>query len=248
MNYFMIIIVFLYGITIGSFLNVCIFRIPEKESFVTSRSHCRNCSYQLKWYDLIPLFSFIILRGRCRSCRKKISIQYPVIEALNGILYAVIFTVNSISLKSVIYCFLVSALIVLSVIDLRTYEIPFGINLFIGFLAVTRIILDLKHLPMYLIGFCCVSGLLLLIYITTKGRGIGGGDIKLMAVCGLLLGYRQIILAFVLSCILASVIHLIRMKISRADHLFAFGPYLSMGIFISLLYGNDIINWYLKGF
>ena len=123
------IIVFLYGIVIGSFLNVCIYRIPEKQNIVKVRSHCMSCGYQLRWYDLIPLFSYICLGGRCRKCRAKLSVQYPLIEALNGSLYVVIVYVNGVSVESLLYCLLTSALITLSMIDVRTYEIPFGINL-----------------------------------------------------------------------------------------------------------------------
>jgi len=239
---------FLYGIIIGSFLNVCIYRIPKKENFTTKRSHCRNCGYQLKWYDLFPLLSYVMLGGKCRKCKTKISIQYPIIEALNGILYVLIFIINGYNLESVIYCLLTSALIVLCVIDFRTYEIPIGLNLFIGVLAIIRVAFDFNHLAIYIIGFCSVSGFLLLVYIITHGRGIGGGDIKLMAVSGLLLGYESIILAFVLGCILGSILHLIRMKISNEDRVLAFGPYLSIGIVVSMLYGNQIISWYLSFF
>lgn len=239
---------FFYGIIIGSFINVCIYRLPRKENIVTVRSHCTSCGYQLKWYDLIPVFSYLFLGGRCRSCGEKISVQYPVIEVLNGILYVVIFKVYGLSSLSVLYCFFASALLVLSVIDYRTYEIPEGINLFIGAVALVRVLTDLQRLSLYLTGFCCVSGFLLLIYIASKGRAIGGGDIKLMAVSGLLLGYRQIILAFILGCILGSVLHLLQMRIHGKDRVLAFGPYLSLGIFCSMLYGEQIIAWYLKLF
>ena len=125
------IIIFLFGIVIGSFLNVCIYRIPAGESLSKKRSHCMSCGYQLRWFDLIPLFSYLFLGGKCRKCKAHISAQYPIIESLNGALYVLIFIINGWSIDSVIYCLLTSALIVLSVIDFRTYEIPFGINLFI---------------------------------------------------------------------------------------------------------------------
>lgn len=239
-------IIFLYGIIIGSFLNVCIIRIPQKENITTTRSHCRKCGYLLQWYDLIPLFSYIILKGRCRKCGKKISMQYPIVEGLNGLLYVIIFAVYGVSYLGLLYCFLASALIVLSVIDFKTYVIPGGINVFIGLIAVFRVMLDRENMGFYLLGFCCVSSFLLIIYIATKGRGIGGGDIKLMAVSGLLLGFQQIIVAFIFGCILGSILHLIRMKLSNRDRVLAFGPYLSMGILLSILYGNQIVAWYLN--
>lgn len=240
------IFVFLYGIVIGSFLNVCIYRIPKRENIITTRSHCMYCGSTLKWKDLFPLFSYIFLKGKCRKCKEKISIQYPVIEALNGILYVLIFFVNGYHLESVLYCLFTSALMVLSIIDFRTYEIPSEINVFIGILGVLHILLDFSHVGEYLLGLCIVSGFLLVIYLFTKGKGVGGGDIKFMAASGLMLGVQKIVLAFILGCILGSLIHILRMRIRKADHTLAFGPYLSLGIFLSMLYGEEMIHWYLS--
>lgn len=242
------IIVFLYGIVIGSFLNVCIYRIPKKENIVKIRSHCMACGYQLKWYDLIPLFSYIRLGGKCRKCKAKLSVQYPLIEAVNGILYVAVFYVNGVSVESLLYCLLTSALLALSIIDFRTYEIPFGINLFILALGLIRVCLNYGDWLEYGIGFLAVSAFLYLLYVISKGRAIGGGDIKLMAACGLFLGFKLIILAFLLGCILGSVIHLIRMKVTKADHVLAMGPYLSMGVWIALLWGEKFLNWYMGYF
>lgn len=240
------IIIFLYGIVIGSFLNVCIYRIPKQENIVKIRSHCMNCGYQLRWYDLVPLFSYLCLRGRCRSCKQKISVQYPLIELLNGALYCIVFAVYGISVEALLYALLASALITLSVIDFRTYEIPVGINIFILALGLIRIATDFTHWSDYAVGFLLVSGFLYLVHLVTRGRGIGGGDIKLMAVSGLLLGWKQILLAFVMGCIIGSVIHIARMKISGQGHMLAFGPYLSIGILISALAGDQMIAWYLS--
>lgn len=239
------IIIFLYGIVIGSFLNVCIYRIPLGESIAKERSHCMSCGYQLQWYDLIPLFSWLILRGKCRKCRASISPQYPIIEAANGGLYMLIFAVNGMNFTSVLYCLMASALLALSVIDFRTYEIPFGFNVFLGALGLIRLATDLSNWQDYVIGFFAVSALLELLLILSKGRAIGGGDVKLMASCGLLLGWKLIIPAFFIGCILGSVIHIIRMKVSNAEHVLAMGPYLSAGILISALWGNAFINWYI---
>lgn len=239
------IIIFLYGIVIGSFLNVLIYRLPKKENIVTTRSHCMNCGYQLTWYDLVPIFSYLVLGGRCRKCKTRISVQYPIIEALNGCLYLIVFYKFGMSVDSLLYCLLFSALLTLSVIDFRTYEIPIGINVFILLLGLVRVITDWTNWADYLIGFLAVSVFLYLIYIITHGRGIGGGDVKLMAVCGLVLGWELILLGFFLGCIIGSICHLIRMKISHADHVLAMGPYLSVGVMIVTLWGNQMINWYL---
>ena len=239
-------IIFLYGIIIGSFLNVVIYRLPLKENIVTTRSHCMTCGYQLRWYDLVPLFSWLLLGGKCRQCKAKISIQYPIIEALNGILYVMIFMKYGVSVESLLYCLLFSALLALSVIDFRTYEIPVGINYFILGLGILRVLSDLPNWKEYLIGFLAVSVFLYLIYIISGGRAMGGGDVKLMAVCGLLLGWKLIILAFLLGCILGSVIHILRMKITGEDHVLALGPYLSMGVAICALWGSELITWYIN--
>ena len=195
------IVIFLYGIVIGSFLNVLIYRIPKKENIVTTRSHCMNCGYQLRWYDLVPLFSYLALGGRCRKCKAHISAQYPIIEALNGVLYLLVFW-------------------------------KYGIFHYTQWLD-------------FLIGFLCVSVFLLILYYATGGRAIGGGDVKLMAVCGLLLGWKLIIFAFLLGCIIGSVIHLIRMKVSGEGHVLAMGPYLSAGVAVAVLWGNEFLQWYL---
>lgn len=242
------IVIFLYGIVIGSFLNVCIFRIPKQESIVKVNSHCMSCGYRLKWYDLIPLFSYLFLGGKCRKCGSKISVQYPIVEALNGGLYLLVFAVCGWSIETLLYCFLFSALLALSVIDFRTYEIPLGFNLFILALGLVRVITDYANWLDYGIGLLCVSGFLYVLYLVTKGRGIGGGDIKLMAACGLLLGWKLIILAFLLGCIIGSVVHIARMRITKVDHVLAMGPYLSVGVMIAALWGNQLLQWYFGMF
>ncbi len=240
-------LVFLYGIVIGSFLNVCIYRIPKKENIVTVRSHCMECGYQLKWYDLIPVFSWLFLKGKCRKCGTKLSAQYPIIEALNGALYVVVFIVmKGAIVESLLYCLLFSALLALSVIDFRTYEIPVGFNIFIAILGVVRVATDYRNWLNYLIGALCVSLFLLLLYAITHGRAIGGGDIKLMAACGLVLGWKLIIVAFFTGCIVGAVVHVIRMKVSKADHVLAMGPYLSIGVAFAALWGNLFLDWYLS--
>ncbi len=242
------IMIFLIGISIGSFLNVCIYRIPKKEDIVFERSHCMSCGNVLKWYELIPLFSFLVQGGKCRNCKTKLSVQYPLIELLNGLIYVWIFMAKGFQPESILFCICASVLIVISVIDWRTYEIPFGCNIIIGILGIVRVFLNLAHWYDYVIGFFAVSGLFLIIYWITKGRGIGGGDIKLMAAAGLLLGWQNILLSLMIGSIAGSVIHLALMKIQGKDRVLAFGPYLAFGIFISMLYGNDIITWYLGMF
>ena len=238
-------IIFLYGIVIGSFVNVCIYRIPLKEDIVKERSHCMSCGHVLQWYELIPLVSYLVQKGKCRNCGTKLSVQYPLIEGTNGVLYVLIAVINGLNVDSLLYCLLISALITLSVIDWRTYEIPIGINIFILALGLIATVIHYQDWLNHVIGFLAVSVFIYIIILATKGRGMGGGDMKLMAAAGLLLGWKEIVLAFILGCILGSVIHVIRMKVSKAEHTLAFGPYLSVGILITVLAGQPILNWYL---
>ena len=250
MDYMILILplVFIYGILVGSFLNVCIYRIPKHESIVTTPSHCMSCGYGLKWYDLVPVFSWLCLRGKCRKCKAPISAQYPIIEALNGVLWVVVIVVCGLTIEGVLYCLFTSALIVLSVIDFRTYEIPFGINVFIAILGAIRLVTDLSGWFLYVLGAVLVSGIFYIAYLVTKGRGMGGGDIKLMATAGLLLGAPKVFLAMILGCALAVVIHSVRMKVSDAEHKLAFGPYLAVGLFLSAIAGEPVITWYFSLF
>lgn len=246
---FLYIIVFLYGIIIGSFLNVLIYRIPKKENIATERSHCMACGHKLQWYDLVPLVSYMVLRGKCRYCKHRISAQYPLVEGLNGLGYVLIFMVKGFSWLSILFSLTYSIFIVISVIDWRTYEIPFSLNVAIFIIAIIRLLIYRENVLEYIIGFFIVSGFMLIaLFIGRKIAGVdafGGGDIKLMAAAGLLVGAKLVVLAFVIGCILGAVIHSIRMRISEQDHVLAFGPYLCAGLFVAMLFGNEMIIWYL---
>ena len=244
----------LFGITVGSFLNVLIFRIPKEEEFVKTPSHCMSCGHRLAWYDLIPLFSWLTLGGKCRYCRTKLSKQYPLVELANGILWFAVFLLFLLPgsgdpidlLRALLHALMCSSLLALSVIDFRTYEIPVGFNIFIAALGLVNLCLDLSRWMDALIGLFCISVPLLLILLASKGRAIGGGDVKLMAACGLMIGWQQIIFAMIAGCILGSVIHIIRMKRSGADHVLAMGPYLSMGVVLAMFVCDPFLEWYLS--
>ena len=242
------IIVALFGLMIGSFLNVCILRIPKGESIVTAPSHCMRCGQRIKWYELIPVFSWLILKGRCSGCKSPISAQYPLVEAVTGVLYTSIYYRFGISVETLLYMSMTSALLALSVIDFRTFEIPMGFNIFLAVVGLARVATDPGNWLLYLIGFFAVSVFLLIVFLITGGRGIGGGDIKLMAVCGLILGWKLILVAFILGCVLGSILHLIRMSVKKEGAVLAFGPYLSLGVLIAALWGAGILNAYLSLF
>ena len=244
--------IFILGVCIGSFTNVLIYRIPLGENIATESSHCMTCGNKIKWYDLIPLVSYLILRGRCRHCKTKLSAQYPLVELISGIGYVLIFLTNGLNLSSIIFCLSFSCLVAISVIDWRTYEIYNCLIYAIGILAIIKLICeamaDYHNVANYVIGFFVVSTLLLIIHFLTKGKGMGLGDVYLMAVGGLLLGWKNIILALIVGAIIGSVIHYILMLVLKKDHMLAFGPYLSVGIFISMLFGDGVIAWYCQFF
>lgn len=243
--------VFLYGIVIGSFLNVCIYRIPLGESLSKQRSHCMTCGYQLRWFDLIPLFSWLFLRGKCRKCGAKISPQYPIVEATNGIIYVLIFFVHgfedrTLLLESILYCLMASALLALSVIDFRTFIIPFGFNVFIFCLGAVNLIYRIFFVKspdiwLYIIGFFVTSVIAGILYFC---KAMGGGDVKLLAASGFLIGWKLSLLSFFVGCIIGAIIHPIRMKVSKQGRTLAMGPYLSAGILLAVLWGYKFIEWY----
>lgn len=236
----------LFGVMVGSFLNVLIYRIPKNEEFVKTQSHCMTCGHNLAWYDNIPIFSWLTLGGKCRYCKTKLSIQYPLIEAFNGLIWLFVFVVHGININSLLICAMSSGLLAMGMIDWKTYEIPNGFHVFFGILAIIHVALDYSNWLNYVIGFFCVSLVLLAIYLISGGRAIGGGDVKLMAVCGLFVGWKNILLALMIGCVVGSCVHMIRMRVSKAGNVLAMGPYLALGIFIASLYGEQIISWYMS--
>jgi len=243
----MLLISLILGLLIGSFLNVCIYRIPRKEEIVYTPSHCFSCGHQLAWYDLIPILTYIRLGGKCRYCQAKISIQYPIIELSNGAAYMGIFAIYGLSLETVFYCALFSILLVVAVIDFKHTIIPNGLVIALMVLGVGHLFIDPKNIFHYIIGFFAASLVLLLIAVITRGK-MGGGDIKLMAAAGFLLGWQDIMLALILGSAVGAVIGvtLIILKVIKREQMIPFGPFLAVGIMVSALYGEAIISWYLS--
>lgn len=235
----------LLGLCVGSFCNVLIFRLPKGEEFVKTPSHCMVCGHRLRWFELVPVVSWLAQGGKCRSCGVKLSAQYPIVEALNGgawLLAAWLFRGDVV--RAVLYSALFSLLTVVAVIDWRTFEIPNGLNLAIFLLGVVQLVADRRNWALYLIGMCSVSLLFLLLWFITHGNGLGMGDVKLMAAAGLLLGWPRILLAMILGSVSGAIIHTIRMR-RGAGRKLAFGPYLSAGIWVAALFGERLIGAYL---
>ena len=240
-------IVFMYGLFIGSFLNVCIYRIPEGKSVVSPPSSCGNCGHRLNFLDMIPVVNYFLYKGKCRYCGASFSIQYPLIELLNGILYLLIFINYVLSLHFILYAVFASLLIVISIIDLKTKTIPDGLNLFGGIFTVLLGIYLFRGSYLYhLYGF--LFGFLLFLIIAVITNAMGGGDIKLMGVLGLLFGLEGIIFTTVLSFIYGAVISVILIvsgKASRKDFI-PFGPFISLAALTYILIGNVILDLYFN--
>lgn len=251
-------IIFLYGICIGSFLNVVILRLPNNESLIKRSSHCMTCGAKIKAYDLIPVFSWLFLRGRCRNCGEKISPRYPIVESLNGILYVIVFAVMDTTPRAVITLFLFSLLIVIGFMDWDTLEMDVRILGLIAFLAIPSAIFtdDLTIFQRIIGGLCIsvpffiigeISGAVIKKRTGEKIRGIELGDTFLMAAAGIVIGPSRIAVSAFFGIIIAAVFGIIN-KHRSGESKFAFGPYLAIGIVLGTLWGSQIIQWYLTLF
>lgn len=245
---------FIYGLVIGSFLNVCIYRIPKKVSVSKGRSHCPSCDQTLTALDLVPVFSYLFLRGKCRHCKVKISPRYALVELLTAFAFALVYVNFGLTLYAILACILTCVLIVVAFIDLDTKEINDRMHVIIIGLAVVNLVSlvsqtgDISVIRPYVIGFLIVSVPMLLIAMLTGG--FGGGDIKLMAASGLFLGAAVNVVAFFIGAFIAALIAVIMLITKRADRKsqIAFGPYLAMGIYLSMLYGQEMIDAYVSLF
>lgn len=251
----MYIIIFAFGIIIGSFLNVCIYRIPREESIVFPSSHCPHCSHPLVWYDLVPIFSYLFLKGKCRYCRGVISPQYPIIELLNGIIYLLLFLYFGLTANFIFYSFILSILIIISFIDYSYQIIPDGLVLLIlvSTIIYKAFIYIVYKTPLSFLdsisGFIG-AGLLFFIIALVSNGGMGGGDIKLSAALGFTLGLKKTLLNILLSFIIGAVFSIVLLlsgKKGRKDAI-PFGPFINISFLITILYGEGIINWYITRF
>ena len=241
-----------FGMVIGSFLNVCICRMPKSESIVSPPSHCPYCSYQIRWYDNIPLVSYLLLSGKCRGCGAHISLQYLLVEVLNGILSLLLFFRFGPTLAFAALFLFCSALVVITFIDIEHQIIPDEISLpgiFVGF--VLSFFLKGHSWLNSLLGILLGGGSLLLVaYLYNKltGKdGMGGGDIKLLAMMGAFLGWKAIPFIIFASSLFGSLIGVSIMVLQKKDSKLAipFGPYLAFAAVLYIFYGKPLIRWYL---
>lgn len=242
----------IFGAIVGSFLNVCIFRLPKGESIVWPGSHCPHCKKPIKFYDNIPLLSYLLLGGKCRQCHRSISLQYPLVEGITALSSLLLIMKFGLSLTYLIYFAFVSALIVITVIDLYHQIIPDVISLpGIGAGLLASLIIPQITFFNSLLGVLSGGGSLFLIATVYqwlfKREGMGGGDVKLLAMVGAFLGWKAVILTILLGSFIGSITGIIVMVLKGKDFKYAipFGPFLSLGAVAALFYGETIIQWYL---
>ncbi|MCP9471840.1 MAG: prepilin peptidase [Nitrospira sp.] len=241
----------LIGALVGSFLNVCIYRLPRRESIVWPGSHCPACSHPIAWYDNIPLASYLVLVGRCRSCSVPIPWRYPVVEGLNAAGYIALLWYFGLGWSTAVYALLYSSLLVVAGTDLSHKIIPNAITLpgtAVGLLSSATVLST--GLVNGLIGMLVGGGLLWLLawlspYLFGK-EGMGGGDIKLMAMIGAFLGWKPALVTIMTGSLLGSLVGLTLIGtrvISRQDYI-PFGPFLVCGALIALFFEQPLLNWY----
>jgi len=292
-------IIFIFGLAVGSFLNVVIFRLENGEEIINDRSKCLKCKHVLVWHDLAPILSFVFLKGKCRYCKQPISMQYPLVELVAGGIFILIFNLQfTIFNQFTIYnfqsiynlqflastsflLFIASSLIVIFVYDLKHYIIPdrvvflavvvaLGFNLLSDFIGnhfqflnflISKFpyfsISDFQFLMFnvqnsqfinYLFAAFLAGGFFLAIVLLTKGNGMGGGDVKLGFLMGMILGWPAILLAVFSSFIFGSIagLYLIAVGRKKMKSMIPFGPFLVVGTFTALFWGEEITRWYFR--
>lgn len=245
----MIVIIFILGLIIGSFLNVCIYRIPREESIVYPSSHCTECGNEIKKYDLMPLVSYIFLKGRCRYCREKISIRYPIIELICGINFSIIYLVYGLGFNFIKYSIFICFLLVIGIIDYDTTDVYLKTTLSGTLVAITFIFTE-KYLYKvniltYFYGAVVAAVFIMLIILFTNG--MGWGDVEICGMCGLFLGLKLTIVMMMLSFIIGSIISLIFIalkKKTKKDYI-PFGPFITIASALVIFLGDKMIQKYM---
>ncbi len=254
------VLLFVLGSCIYSFLNVIIYRVPKKMNFIKGRSICPACGHKLKAGDLVPVLSYLALRGKCRYCKEKIGIRDTIIEIAGGIIAVICaWRLWDAPIEGAVVFAFICILTVVAFTDIDTMEIPDGCHIAIAVLAVISFIISAAVLPgvneymvtdvtliSRLIGMVCISIPMLVMALAIPGA-FGGGDIKLMMACGLLLGWKLTVIAAVLAVITGGVwgiFLLAAKKKGRKEH-FAFGPFLCAGMVLAIFFGKALVGWYM---
>jgi leader peptidase (prepilin peptidase) / N-methyltransferase len=241
----------LLGLSVGSFLNVCVHRLPRRQSLVRPGSRCPHCGYVLRWYDNIPVVSYLLLRGRCRACRESIAIRYPALELATLVLFLVHGAVFGWSALLVVRLLFACAMVVLFAIDLEHHLLPDVITL-PGIVAglLFSIVLP-PGIVDSLLGVLVGGGVLWLIgeaYYRYSGQeGMGGGDVKMLAMIGAFLGWKLVLVTLVLSSVAGSLIGVVVIAVKRGGMKYAlpYGTFLALGALAASLVGERLVSWYL---
>ena len=242
-----------YGLMVGSFANVCIARLPKKQSIVFPASHCPKCNKPIHITDNIPIISYILLRGRCRNCKEKISWIYPAIELVTGLLVAAVFYRFGFTLECLIFSIVVPALVIITAIDIEHQIIPDSITLpgiVFGLVAGSYLNGPIDSF----IGLALGGGMFLLLaegYFRLRGSvGMGGGDIKYIAAAGALVGWVQTLFIIFVGALAGGLFGGLGMGFKKLNFLsrIPFGPFLALATLISIFFGDPIVAWYMDNF
>lgn len=248
------VMVFVFGMCVGSFMNVCIYRLPDPDqSIVRPRSRCPGCKTLIPFYDNIPVMSYLLLRGRCRHCHTTISLRYPLVEVIGGLFALCVFLRFGLTLEGLLYYAFICCLLVITFVDIDLQIIPDLITLpgipifFIAAIALT----DISWIDS-LLGFLVGGGSLFAIgwgyQLLTRKEGMGGGDIKLLAMIGVLLGWQGTLFTIFIASAAGTLAGIAVMLQQRRNMKLAipFGPFLSIGAIVYLFFGPPMISWYLN--
>jgi leader peptidase (prepilin peptidase)/N-methyltransferase len=252
-NYLTEVFIFIFGICIGSFLNVCIYRLPESKSIVHPRSACPDCGALIRFYDNIPIFSYIALRAKCRQCGAHISLRYPVIEFISGIFAVGVFLKFGISVEALIYYIFIAALLVITFIDIDHQIIPDVISLpgIPIFFAASFALPNMTFVDSIL-GILIGGGSLYLVawlyHLITRKEGMGGGDIKLLAMMGAIIGWKGVLFTIFTASAVGTLAGLVViLKSGKTMKLkIPFGPFLAIGAIAFIFFGPQLIAWYFN--
>lgn len=250
LDLFLNIFIFILGLMVGSFLNSVVYRLEVGKSFLRGRSICPKCKHELAWFDLIPIFSYIFLVGKCRYCKDRISAHYPIVELITGILFLSVFLMGGLVLETLFNLIIISFLIVIFIFDLKHYIIPDRIVYAAIIVSILWLIYTKADLLSVGYALSASFGFFMILVLVSKGRWMGMGDVKLAFFMGLFLGWPNVLVALFSAFLIGSIAGLFlifRGKKSISSEV-PFGPFLVAGTFIALFEGEKLMNWYLNTF
>src|SRR5712692_3013059 len=246
-------VVFVLGMLFGSFANVCVYRLPQRLSIVFPGSHCPYCQEALRPWHNIPVLSYVLLGGRCATCKTAISLRYPLVELGNGLLYVLLYHHYHFSVSGMVFALFATALLIVSCIDIAHTIIPDAITLpgiVVG--LGTSLWLTPVGVGNAILGILVGGGLFFLIAVLSvailQREGMGGGDIKLIAMIGAFLGWHSVLMTIFLGAVLGALVGIILMllRLKGRKEPLPFGPFLALGAFLAMVWGDTMLTWYFS--